>query len=347
MTQRNKRKVLIIGPVPPPAGGVSIHITRLAHVLSQAYQVKLVDESRVQKEGILNIRKFNPATYIRTLFHSNIVHIHSGPRMLKYAHIIFSRLLGKKVILTIHSYREKAAFPFSKLDSWVYSLPHVTIMVTSDFSKRLRLSNRVLVKDAFLPPVEGKEHSLPADMQAWISYKKQAGYTIACANAWRLDMHAGQDLYGLDLCIEAATAFKRSGRKIGFVFVVCDLGGQIDIGKYEEVIARNQLEDVFYLHKSQISFINLMKESHIVLRPTNTDGDALTIREALYLGKNVIASDVVQRPAGTVLFRNRETASLMEAMAETVDAANQQNGSFDKGQPDLTSFYTEIYSNLN
>lgn len=56
-----------------------------------------------------------------------------------------------------------------------------------------------------------------------------------------------------------------------------------------------------------------LARSSALLRPTNTDGDAVSVREALWLGVPVIASDVVVRPAGTVLFRNRDAESLWEA----------------------------------
>ena len=340
-----KKKVLIIGPIPPPAGGVSIHITRLADLLSSWYSVELADESKVSKQGIYNIRNSKFTRYFKTISSSDIVHIHSGPRSLKYAHILFSKLLRKKTLLTIHSYREKASFPFSLLDKWMYSMPNTTIIVNKDFDKRLGLKNHVVVKDAFLPPSVEKEAPVPAEITGWLHTKKQDGYTVAVGNAWRLDMHNGEDLYGLDLCLAAAKKLKENNEKVCFVFVVCDLHGSIDITKYETQIKEQQLEDVFYLHKAQISFINLIKETDIVLRPTNTDGDALTVREALFLGKNVIASDVVKRPEGTLLFETRNVEALTDAIRKAKDINKPVANS--AGQNNLTDFYKDIYSNLN
>ena len=56
-----------------------------------------------------------------------------------------------------------------------------------------------------------------------------------------------------------------------------------------------------------------LARSSVLLRPTNTDGDAVSVREALWLGVPVIASDVVERPAGTELFRTRDAESLWQA----------------------------------
>lgn len=57
-----------------------------------------------------------------------------------------------------------------------------------------------------------------------------------------------------------------------------------------------------------------MLESDIVLRPTNSDGDALTIREGLLFEKKVIASDVVSRPINTFLFKTRNIVSFVETI---------------------------------
>ena len=43
-----------------------------------------------------------------------------------------------------------------------------------------------------------------------------------------------------------------------------------------------------------------------MVRPTNTDGDALSIREAMYFKISVIASDVTTRPENTIIFKNRD-----------------------------------------
>lgn len=55
------------------------------------------------------------------------------------------------------------------------------------------------------------------------------------------------------------------------------------------------------------------------IRPTNTDGDALSIREALTLKKPAIASNVCKRPEGTVLFENRNIDDLYSKTIRMID----------------------------
>ena len=59
----------------------------------------------------------------------------------------------------------------------------------------------------------------------------------------------------------------------------------------------------------------------IYLRPSRTDGDAVSVREALQRGAPVLASDVVKRPLGTRVLPLNDIAvwgaAVEEAMAET------------------------------
>ncbi len=336
-----KKNVLIIGPIAPPAGGVSIHISRLVHLLRPTFNVQFVDESRQEKEGILNIRKFVLGKYLKMISANDIVHIHSGTRMLKYAHVFFSRLLGKKTILTIHSYKVKNSSLLPILDRWVYGLPQVTIVVGIEINDRLKLRNKVLVKDAFLPPILETELPIPAAIVEWIEQKKNQGYQVAVGNAWRLKTHKGADQYGLDLCVDAAIKLRDQGKKICFVYAISDPNGDLDVREYEKRIKDNNLEEIFYLQKSQISFVNLVKQSDMVLRPTNTDGDALTVREGLFLNKPVVASDAVKRPAASILFTDRDADSFVES----INKALLLNASDQKAQSDVLD-YGEFYRNV-
>jgi hypothetical protein len=48
----------------------------------------------------------------------------------------------------------------------------------------------------------------------------------------------------------------------------------------------------------------------LFLRPSNSDGDAISIREALYYKVPTIASNVIRRPKGTITFKNRNLQDL-------------------------------------
>ena len=105
-----------------------------------------------------------------------------------------------------------------------------------------------------------------------------------------------------------------------------------------------ELEDCFLIWEAPLSFITLIINTDIVLRPTNTDGDALTVREGLFLGKPVIASDVVIRPVGTKLFKTRDADSLAQAIAETI--GKDEKSPVEEESSNLRSYIDYYKSNV-
>lgn len=84
--------------------------------------------------------------------------------------------------------------------------------------------------------------------------------------------------------------------------------------EYKKVVEKANLQDRILILDEPLSFVRLISMSDIVLRTTNTDGDAISIREGLFMGKTVIASDVVKRPSGVLLFKTRNINSLLEVV---------------------------------
>ncbi len=340
------RNILIIGPYPPPYGGVSIHIKRLQMLLAGKFKVSSIDEARIQKENIFNIRSLKVFGYLKRMLQADIVHIHSGLLSLRLVHFIVACFFLKKKIITIHGYEPGRGIIERTLDSIMLSSSK-TIFVSKEIADRFGIK-KYIIKDAFLPPDINAEEKIPETLTAWINQKQANGFTIGVANAWRLDSHNNEDLYGLDLCIMAAQKIKSAGVKAAFVFVVCEDTGVIKIAPYKKMIIDFGLQDIFYLFEQPLSFVQLIQQSDIVIRPTNTDGDALTVREGLFLGKAVIASDVVMRPEGTKLFSNRNANSLAEMITAETNTVNKNNtvvNTVMKTQKDYEEYYSEeIYN---
>ena len=53
-----------------------------------------------------------------------------------------------------------------------------------------------------------------------------------------------------------------------------------------------------------------------MIRATATDGDAISIKEALYLQKPTIATDCVPRPQGVILFEYNNADSFSKALEQ-------------------------------
>ena len=66
-------------------------------------------------------------------------------------------------------------------------------------------------------------------------------------------------------------------------------------------------------------FYPILLRSDIFVRPTNTDGFGVSIAEAIYFKVPAVASDVCQRPEGTILFRSRDIDDLTLKVKDVLD----------------------------
>ncbi len=342
----DKKNILFIGPLPPPVGGVSIHIKRLTSLIRDDYNLDFVDESYLIKKEYFNLRTYRLGPYLRKVRNADLLYIHSGKRQLVIFHILIAKLLCKRTILTMHGYPWVNKNLLRFIDSFFYSMADRIILVNSFILQRVKLPERkCIVKWAFVPPVMEEEPALPGHITEWIDRKKKLGDLIISANAYQLKYFNSQDLYGLDMCIEAADRLVNKGYHVSFIYIVSSLEKNRDLyEKYLEQITNSHFRDNFLLLNEETSFVRLITCSDIIIRPTNTDGDALTVREAIHLGKPVIASDVIPRPAETILFKNRNDDDLEKQLIRTIEG-KLKNTNMSTTQ-DLTKDYEMFYSGL-
>ena len=287
--------------------------------------VRCLDESAVRKPGLFNIRSLQPFTYLGLLWWADVVHVQSSVGLLRCLHIVLAKLMGKKIILTLHSHR-----PRHRLEHWltraICRLPDTVVAVNDTI--RAAVCPRAHVIPAYIVPGADEEAVAP-DVLAWIGQVKGQGKRLVVSNAYKLIRFEGEDLYGLDLLIELfSDSAVRRGHAL--LFVVSNLAGcEAAYTHYQQLIAERGLgESIWLLHRA-MPFAGLLKHCDVSVRATNTDGDALSIRESLSYGKRTLASDCVARPRGSELFKNRNLASLQATLLAAPAQHTAPDESFD------------------
>ena len=348
-----KKKVLIIGPFPPPYGGVSVHILRFYNLLKEVVAFDFIDESQIKKNEFFNIRSLNILKYLKKINNSDVIYIHSGINLIRILHLFVGRIYSKKTILVLHGFTSKPPQFIFYINGLIYRLATRIIVVNEDIKKRLYLpEKKCITKEAFIPPFLMDELELPENILKLICKSKMDGKKIICSNAFRLKKYKNQDLYGLDMCIEVAKRLVNKEIPFIFIFVVSSvLQKNESYFKMETLIKELDLGNHFFLINEKLSFVKIMQQSDIVIRPTNTDGDSLTIREGLFLNKKVLASDVVQRPEGVILFENRNLNDLEKKLEELIAGKYKANGNVYREDNDnfhkiFKKFYYDLIENL-
>lgn len=347
MTFKNKN-LLLIGPIPNPKGGVSIHISRLKSLLNTDFNIRLIDESSNRKPEIYNIRSMNIFKYIQLILWADIVHIHSGVTVLRSFHIIASRLCFKKVVVTMHSLSHQTPFKIF-INKVMLRLANRNILVSGEIQHRLNLKNFV-IKEAFLPPSTNTSN-ISSHIKDWLNKNTKNNKNIAISNASVITLHDGIDLYGFDICIEAIQQLKyKHNINICLLLMISEAISNSDelILNYHNLVKKYQLENDVLITQEDASFSDIISYSDVVLRATSTDGDALSIREALYFNKPVIASDVVKRPSGTIIFANRNPDDLCQKIMESLPdkSSGEEAHTAPSNESSYIQFYLDLYNSL-
>src|SRR4029453_3860786 len=125
---------------------------------------------------------------------------------------------------------------------------------------------------------------------------------LIVANAFKLILQQGVDLYGVDMCLELYRHLLKEYPNLGFVFALAEIGEKEYFESIGRRISQLGLESNFRFLTGQKEFWPFLKKANLMVRPTITDGYALSVAEAVYFKCAVVASDVAVRPQGVILF---------------------------------------------
>ena len=345
-------KIALLGPYPPPYGGVSVHIERLKKKLEEKGIDCIVYDffgARDQKDVYNVVTVSEPARWWLKYFFTakeDVIHVHVSSWFLRAVAGLMT-LLGKKIVVSIHgeslddSLREGSWFRKQVIK---FALKRTSFIITGNEKIRgLALSlgvdpQKVARIPAFiLPTIEEEDYKkVPQYVWQFINEHKP----VLSANAFRITFRNGIDVYGLDMIVELTARLKNSYQKLGVVFCLPSIGDKKYFDKLnQEIEQRGVSEHILFVTQPLEEAYPIWHKTDIFLRPTVMDGDALSVREALYFKTPVVTSDACPRPDGVILFRSRDidsfTTSVEKVLAnysqfkEEAESIQVDNG-FDK-----------------
>ena len=321
-----------------------MHVQRLQESLAKfGFQCKVIDFSPFKNiENVFNFK--SPRTWASLISGNDcVVHIHSSgidlPKIFFFFVLfLFCKYKRKTVVVTFHSFRNYGKYlkpVIITLLRRLFGLISHCITVNPDIKNQLlsfRINpEKISVIPAFLPPTVKQDEisKVPEDVWTFIGNH----HPIISANAFQLTYFNSQDLYGLDMCVELCYILKRTNPNIGLIFCLSKVGDVEYLTKITKKIAEKSISDNFLLIAKGFPFYPILMNSDLFVRPTNTDGDALSVREALNFNVPVIASDIVMRPQHVVLFKNREIddfASKVQNVLHNTKSFKKNLGQFEE-----------------
>jgi glycosyltransferase involved in cell wall biosynthesis len=306
----HNKKILIIGPYPPPNGGVEIHIKRVKSKLEkQKNTVVIFDTSKKESSKIKVIRDL-----LRIFFthKPQLVHLHE-PTMsrLKLAITVLLRFVLEFKITSI-DHNCRVLYNYSEFNKKIFriltkKIDHVVVI--GDTTNKCYIDNKVTTKknysieSPYLPPNIKEEHNIykkyPQSLHNFIKTRTP----LLTANAFALTLINNKDLYGFDMCIDLIKDLKAMHPNIGLIFGIAKNKEKKYLEKLKTIIKDLSLEKNIFIFISNEEFWPLIKRSDIFLRPTLSDGHSVSVKEACELHIPTIASNVCIRPEKTILFQ--------------------------------------------
>lgn len=321
--------------VPPPYGGVSVYLMRLIMRLNKegistgGYYSAGNNDEELKKSPLFDrfewdtrmsrLRRFY--LHIRRIWRASkeykIIHFH-GQEMLFLPALIL--IFGRsKIVVTVHnSMIVDFYYNTSFLNRWGFrylARNDVQWIAVSEDARNellklpLSFKRKIVVIPAYVPDVSSFT-PLPNEMLSYCSNHEK----VISFYGRSFMVYKGKDVYGFRDMIRAYSQLKNtSSFSVGLILCISETTDTESLNKLHEYASSYLVDKDIYWQLGGIKGIRaIWKASDVYVRPTFTDGDSVSVRDALAEGTSVVASDVCERPAGTILYKYGDDLDLVE-----------------------------------
>lgn len=294
-----------IGFLPPEQNGISVYLYRLSKIEKNAQFIDWNQISESKKfriwffKQIFNFKKknfiFHPPSISKRLsfFFLSLISVHD-----------FSLVIHGFPLIT--QYNESNAFTKTLIRYMLNKCHFIQVVnpIHLKFLDHLKIKNKkIFLKNAFLPPPLEDENKIINSYEKELIEFIEGRKPLIVGNAANIRFVNNIDAYGLDLCIELTGLLKRHFPNIGFLFAIANDSFYPEyFQKMKKRISELKIENNFYFMTGQKELWPILKKADLMVRPSVSDGDAISVREALYFDCPVVASNVTTRPKETIKF---------------------------------------------
>lgn len=314
----NLKQVAIVGPLPPPIGGVSSHILRLLLFLADnGFSCTVLDgypaETKMKLPGVNHLFFSGRWRFLKILFflctarskQIDVVHLHFSHILGNF--LLFSLLLkrNRKVILTLHHGDQLSRFRHTllplKLLS-IFALHRMDLVVALStqqlqFFRSLNIpQNRLVRWETAMPLHISPDSSLLPDEVRNISDNVSRRDEIILITSGYPTSY-----YGFYECIELLDIIS----SLMTCRLIVSLYGTGSDPVYEKKLRASLLDHPRVILVGPLpaaGFAALLLKASLYIRPSTIDSYGLAITDALNLGVPCVASDVCSRDSRCVTF---------------------------------------------
>jgi len=322
------KRILQIGPYPPPGTGWSVRIKMLQRYLVRAGHTCVVLNTNKNRRQINHefVAVHNGLDYawkvLKYCARGFLVHMHingkstKSPLLALVAETI-SLFFGRRAVLTFHAGPKQDYFP--KQGKWwidssfrLIFLLAGKIICNNEAVKSLIVEygirpERIIPIPAFCPQYLEDKAELPAEIKKFI----EAHQPVACSYIYlRSD-------FNVDFLMQGLQSLARQYPRLGLIFM----------GAFQETPTLNKLLREHGLSANSFvasdldhgDFLATLAASKVYIRTPVVDGVSSSVLEALGLGTVVVASENGARPPGVMAYRHGNVSDFVQKMRTAFD----------------------------
>jgi len=303
-------RVLLLGPYPPPWGGIAVHIQRVQHTLQMQDNVVIVFDTITRTSFVRYVLQL-----IYVLWKDDFDYLIYHTPYTDYSWIemvmlyFYATIKSAFFMLIEHDcrYIARSSWFKKRIIAWFCAQAHMTIfmgVLTYESYKKAGINvARYRIESPFLPPNLSQSFKpYPSTLTDFIT----SHYPLLVANAYQCALFEGADLYGIDQSIALSTQLQRQFPNLGMVFFLATIGNH---DYYQQVVS--QLNRHTYFLVGDYQLCPIFKHVDCFIRPTRNENFGISVAEALYCKVPVVASNVCIRPSGTILYQSNDVADLV------------------------------------
>lgn len=311
--------VLQLGPYPPPEGGINRNMLAIREELENSgHQCSIIATAKSSKitpeKNVYHPRTPQELITILKKINFDILHLHVGGEITKrvLGLIAVCAFFGRgKSVLTVHSggyptSKEGKAARKNSIRGAIFrkyeKIIAVNPLIADVFEKYVIERKKISVIYPFVHRNPDKSVEIPEKLKAFAEKHSPFLLTVCLL----------EDTYDLFMQIDAMEKVLEKLPEAGLMIVG---SGSLENDLIKAIESKNYAENLFLTgdveHKIVLHLIN---KADILLRTTKFDGDAIAVREALFLETPVIATDNKMRPEGVYLIPIHEANALVEAI---------------------------------
>lgn len=316
-------RVLLLGPYPPPHGGVQTNLVGIrSFLLRHETACAVINITRHRKAEADDVYyPEGPAQLLQLLsrLRYDVLHLHIGGMLtnrLLVLGLVCAKWPGKRSVLTFHS----GGFPSSHEGQALHSASFAAMVLRAfdgvigvnqqivTFLNRLGVpQSRTRLISPYVSVANQPENgSLPEHLASFFATHDPVLISVGLL----------EPEYDLPLQITALPKIRERFPNTGLLLIG---SGSLEESLRSRIQSSPCLEHILLAGDMPHSAtMEAVRQSRLMLRTTLYDGDALSVREALELGTPVIATDNGMRPPGVRLIPVSDLQGLLSGVSQAM-----------------------------